>query len=76
MSVGGSKQQYAMYPKIFALTRKPSSKCEFFQVEKSGDGAYVARCAVLDRYLTIFQVEKCEKYWTTCPYRRFGASIG
>jgi len=68
-------RQYTMYPKIFSLTRRPSSGCEFLEVEKSGDGAYVARCKVLDRYLTVFQVEKCEKYWRSCPFRRFGALV-
>jgi hypothetical protein len=74
VSSRGRKSVYTMYPKIFALPRKPSSGCEFFKVEKTGDGSYVARCLILDRYLTIFQVEKCERYWQTCPYRRFGVS--
>jgi hypothetical protein len=63
-----------MYPSIFVLERKPSSDCEFFKVEKTQEGLYVAYCEVLGRYLTKFQVEKCERAWKTCPYRRFGVA--
>ncbi|MEB3816421.1 MAG: hypothetical protein LRS46_00550 [Desulfurococcales archaeon] len=68
-------KQYAMFPEIFLLGRKPSSQCEYFKVEKTSEGRYAAYCEVLGRYLTVYQVEKCEKYWRTCPYRRFGGFL-
>ncbi|MEB2836616.1 MAG: hypothetical protein GSR80_001787 [Desulfurococcales archaeon] len=69
------RKQYMMYPRIFLLNRKPSSECEYFEVEKTSEGLYVAYCRVLGRYLTLYQVEKCEKAWKTCPYRRFGVTV-
>ena len=67
-------KQHMMYPNIFVLNRKPSSECEYFRVEKTSEGMYVAYCEVLGRYLTRFHVEKCERSWKTCPYRRFGVT--
>ncbi len=60
-----------LYVKIHALYQKPRSGCEYFEVEEE-EGYYLARCRILDRYLTRDQALKCEKYWQTCPYRRFG----
>lgn len=62
------------YKKIFLLSRKPSSQCEFFKVEEDEEG-YLAYCKVLGRYLTAYAVAKCEKHWQTCPYRKMGLQI-
>ncbi len=62
------------YKKIFLLYRKPSSQCEFFTVKEDQDG-YLAYCRVLDGYLTMYSVSKCERYWQSCPYRRIGLQI-
>jgi len=66
-------EREVVYPRIFVLPRKPESGCEYLEVEETKEGFYLAKCKVLGRYLTSFHVAKCEKYWKTCPYRRFGA---
>ncbi len=60
---------------IHSLTRKPSSNCEFFIIEKHESGAYLAACDVLGRYLTRYEVPLCEKHWDNCPYRRVGLTL-
>lgn len=71
MAAGSAKLPYK---KIFLLYRKPASKCEFFEVKEDQEG-YLAYCRVLNRYLTMYAVAKCEKYWQTCPYRKIGLQI-
>jgi len=63
-----------LYAKIHMLYQRPKSDCEYFEVEER-EGFYLARCRVLDRYLTRDQALKCERYWKTCPYRRFGEFV-
>ena len=57
---------------IHSLSKKPSSGCKFFIVEKHESGAYLAACDVLGRYLTRYEVPLCERHWENCPYRRVG----
>ncbi len=61
------------FKKIFLLPSKPSSGCPFLEVEETREG-YLARCRVLDRYLTKYAVARCERYWESCPFRRIGAA--
>ncbi|MCE4627917.1 MAG: hypothetical protein F7C34_02045 [Desulfurococcales archaeon] len=63
-----------MYKTIFAVYHKPQSECQFFEVQEK-EGYYLARCRVLERYLTTDQVIKCENYWRTCPFRRIGEQM-
>ncbi|MCE4604561.1 MAG: hypothetical protein F7B20_06320 [Aeropyrum sp.] len=58
-----------VYPKIYIMHRRPRSDCEYFEVRERG-GEFIALCKVLGRPLTVTSVEKCEKYWQDCPYRR------
>jgi hypothetical protein len=67
-----SSEREVVFPKIYMLPKKPESACEFLEVEETKEGFYLARCKVLDRYLTVYQVMKCERFWKTCPYRKFG----
>lgn len=57
-----------VFPKIYALHYRPSSKCEYFEVIES-EGVYVGRCRVLERPLIKYSVINCEKYYLKCPYR-------
>ncbi|MCE4621352.1 MAG: hypothetical protein F7B95_02785 [Desulfurococcales archaeon] len=68
-----SSERDIMFPKIFMIPRRPESGCEFFEVEESRGGFYLARCRILDRYLTNFHANRCKEAWETCPYRRFGS---
>ncbi len=64
-----------LYVQIHALYQRPRSGCEYFEVIEE-EGYYLARCKVLDRFLTKDQALKCERYWKSCPYRRFGELTG
>lgn len=52
------------------LFNKPlKSLCEKFIVIPE-QGGYTTYCGVLNRYLTIYEAETCEKYYQTCPLRK------
>jgi len=52
------------------LFNKPlKSQCEKFIVIPE-QGGYITYCGVLNRYLTIYEAELCEKYYQTCPLRK------
>ncbi len=59
---------------LHAIRQKPSSECEYFEVKDTGEH-YLAGCKVLRRYLTIYEVDLCNKYWRECPYRRIEKSV-
>lgn len=63
-----------VYPRIYVVGRKPRSECEFFEV-KERDGGFIAVCRVLGRPLTAPTIEKCERYWQDCPFRRLATRI-
>ncbi len=63
-----------MYTAIHAIYHKPTSQCEFFEYEEE-EGYYLAKCKVLNRYLTRDAVIKCENYWKTCPFRKIGLQM-
>ena len=63
-----------LYPKIFLLSYKPKSGCKYFEARES-EGMYYAYCKVLERPLQRTVVEKCERFWETCPFRRMAARM-
>lgn len=63
------RQKKPSYAKIHAIHYKPRSQCEFFEVIE-GEGYYMAKCKILDRFIVRDMIFKCEKYWDQCPYRR------
>ncbi len=63
-----------VYPKIYVLSRRPSSGCKYFEVRET-EGMYYAYCKVLDRPLPKTVVPKCEKLWEGCPFRRLAARM-
>lgn len=65
----GMSSEKVIYPKIYMVHSKPSSECEFFEV-KEAEGYYHARCRVLERPLPAPVIEKCERFWESCPFRR------
>jgi hypothetical protein len=72
--MSSARRKEPMYKAIFAIYHKPSSGCEFFEVEER-EGYYFAYCRVLQRYLTKDSAIKCESYWKTCPFRRIGLQM-
>ncbi|BAN90715.1 hypothetical protein [Aeropyrum camini] len=63
-----------VYPRIYVLRRRPRSGCEYFEVRERG-GEYIAFCKVLGRPLPSVSVEKCERHWEDCPFRRMAAKM-
>ncbi len=68
------KRREPMYKAVYAVYHKPSSGCQFFEVEEK-EGYFLVYCRVLERYLTRDQVIKCENYWRSCPFRRIGEQM-
>lgn len=58
-----------VFDPIYALSYKPSSGCEFFDVIEN-NGNYYARCKAIDSVITKSKVIKCENSWKDCPYRK------
>lgn len=61
------------YPLLHLLERKVESTCPEYTLRRY-EGSYVAYCRVLDRLLTKYEVENCEKYPDTCPLRKYAVS--
>ena len=64
-------QQLRPYPPIHLLHSKPRSRCPFIKIYDYS-GGYLAQCQVLGRLLTRSEAERCEKYWSSCPFYRVG----
>ena len=70
-SAPGLKEMPPLYLSIHAVPPDTHSDCPYFYLVKAGESVYVARCRATDKYLTRSAVEKCVKYWRTCPYYLF-----
>jgi len=57
------------YPPIHLYSKRVESKCPFIKVYEYM-GGWVAECTVLRRLLTKSEIDKCNKYWQTCPFYR------
>ncbi|MDP8003056.1 MAG: hypothetical protein ACP5I6_05735 [Caldisphaera sp.] len=63
-----------IFPEIYALSYRPKSDCEFFDIIEKQD-SYFAKCKFLDSLITKSKASKCEKDYKNCPYRKLGLKI-
>ena len=64
------KDRLKIYIPIHALPPGTTVACPEAIVIKHDTGVTIAYCKILDRPLTRFEVDLCNKYWRDCPYRR------
>jgi len=64
-----SAKRLGIVPSIHLFNKPIKSLCERYAIIPE-QGGYVAYCAVLGRYLTIYEAETCEKHYQTCPLRK------
>ena len=57
---------------IHGLTKPLRSECKFFKLFTHESGNYLAACDILRRYLNLYEVDLCIKYWSECPFRKCG----
>lgn len=73
MSTSGSKPREVYLP-IHVIQCNKKSNCPYYvleRLERESEEVCMARCRVLERYLTRSFVKKCIEYWETCPYKQF-----
>lgn len=61
------------YPLLHYLERRVESSCPEYKLMRH-ENVYVAYCRVLDRLLTKYEVENCEKHPETCPLRNYSVA--
>lgn len=59
----------AIVASIHLFNKPLKSQCERFLIIPE-QGGFITYCGVLNRYLTIYEAEICEKHYQTCPLRR------
>jgi hypothetical protein len=63
------KERLKVYTPIHALPSTIAIECPEAVVTKIETGVVIAYCQILDRPLTKFEAELCNKFWRECPYR-------
>lgn len=67
LSIGVRKA--SIVASIHVFNKPIKSQCERFVVIPDPIG-YLAFCGVLNRYLTIYEAETCERHYLSCPLRK------
>ena len=63
------RDRLRLYAPIHALPPNTAISCPEATIIKLESGAIAAYCKVLNRALTKYEVELCNKYWRDCPYK-------
>ncbi len=70
--VVGVKKDIPVYLPIHTIPPDTKCDCPNFVLEEivaeDGKRVSIAKCSFLNRFLTRSQVEKCVRYWSTCPF--------
>lgn len=65
---GNRQVSISFYIRVNALKEKPEIECPQARIIKTDKG-YLIGCAILNRILTISQVNLCVSNWHKCPFK-------